>query len=71
MKPFILISILFVCLCSCNNTAEKKPARVLSLAEQIALKKKNELASGVMLDTVILDHVFGMSKKEMYEHKII
>ncbi len=55
--------------CSNSPNVEKTPQQALSLQEQIAQKKKSELASGVLLDTVILDHVFGMSKKEVYQHK--
>ncbi len=60
-----------LCVGSCSDSAstEKAPEQVLSLEEQIDLKKKTELASGIINDIVILDHVFGMTKKEVYQHK--
>jgi len=68
MRSFLLLTVLAICIFSCGSS-EQKQERQLSLQEQIELKKKNELALGVIQDTVILDHVFGMSKKEMYQHK--
>ena len=68
----ILVLTLVVGTIACNTPTEQKEQptkRTLSLTEQIELKKKTELASGVENDTVILDHVFGMSKKEVYKHK--
>lgn len=64
--PFIFALLIYSC---SNSSVEEKPVPKLSLEEQIELKKKNELATGVLNDTVILDHVFGMSKKEIYKHK--
>lgn len=42
----------------------------LPLDEQIALKIEDELMSGKKTNTIILGHVFGMTKKEVYKHSL-
>jgi hypothetical protein len=49
-------------------TSEKKAAAEKSLEEKMQEHTEKELASGVQNDTIVLDFVFGMTKRAVYKH---
>lgn len=68
---YILLLPLLILSCGKSETAEVSGEKVTSkksLEEQIAEHTKKELTSGVQNDTVVLDFVFGMTKREVYKH---
>ena len=66
-NTFILLALLLLIACNSSDAPAKK--KQYSLQERIDIKIKDELAKGIANDTVILSHRFGMSKKEVYQHK--
>ncbi len=68
-----LLSLCFIFACGgeTNTTEEVKedPVVNLPIKEQLRLKIKEELASEKQIDTIILDHRFGMSRKQVIRHK--
>ncbi len=63
---FLLIPIVIIF--SCKKDSNNNNSSKLSLEEQIKQFTEKELASGEQNDTVVLNFVFGMKKKEVYKH---
>ncbi|MEM6725472.1 MAG: hypothetical protein AAF598_15635, partial [Bacteroidota bacterium] len=42
---------------------------MLPLDEQMDIRKQDALSSGEVVDSIILDHVFGMSRRDVIRHK--
>lgn len=79
---FLLILITSLFACSSNKkegevkgfAEEKTMTRddsiaMLPIQEQIAIRKQDALDSGVQIDSIILDHQFGMSRMDVVRHK--
>ena len=81
MDVRILISFIVLCVASCTGPSNKvvveknpeveidDPRLKLPLEEQLRLKIEDELAMGERIDTIILDHTFGMSRRAVIRHK--
>ena len=62
-NTILLFFILFACACS------ETEVKSLTLYEKIDLKIKSELEKGIINDTIILNHQFGMDRKAVNKHK--
>jgi len=65
----LLISILFFLMsCGKGEGQKEKKEDQKPLEEQIDDHIKKELAKGIENDTIVLDFLFGMTKKDVYKH---
>ncbi len=65
---FLLTIVLGLAACGGGQTAEEEAPK-LTLEEQIQLKIGDELAKGERDEVIILDHEFGMTRKEVFQQK--
>lgn len=82
MKRLVIIVLGFSFIMACSNKEQPVPVQEVEqtgnlvekgikekpLEERMEEHVKNELASGEQNDTIVLDFLFGMTKREVYKH---
>ncbi|MEO1434684.1 MAG: hypothetical protein AAFV80_04055 [Bacteroidota bacterium] len=84
MIKYLPVLLLCCCLAACSSKTDQDAVKgysenptmtrddsiaMLPLGEQMAIRKQDALASGIEVDSIILDHVFGMSRRQVIRHK--
>jgi len=69
MKNILTLLAVTILMVACKQQAPREEEIPLTLEEQIAIKISDELAKNERNADIILDHQFGMTRKEVFQHK--
>jgi len=69
MKNILILFVVTILMVACKQQAPPEEVIELTLEEQIQIKIGDELAKNERNADIILDHQFGMTRKEVFQHK--
>ena len=69
MKNILTLLLVTILMVACKQQTPQEEEIPLTLEEQIQIKIGDELAKNERNADIILDHQFGMTRKEVFQHK--